>query len=198
MLSRNLKRLGAIGVVGVGLEAIHVTVHDEWDDYSYHLKKKFKNIFNIDFMADIKPNYNGKEEVKRLPKVSIDFEFIYLKISVQLCDYVPTSRRHSCPLLLSSFSSCYQLLFFDKMIVILGLHVYVCNNVYAYLYMCPCICMYMNKDVVTHICIYVYYICMYACIHIFMHEQICTYMNICLYVYVYIYIYVFAYICACT
>jgi hypothetical protein len=123
MLSRNLKRLGAVGVAGVGLQAIHITVHDEWDDYSYQLKKKFKNVFNIDFMADIKPNYNGKEEVKRLPKVSIDFEFVFPKNSVLLCDHVPIFRRISCPLLLLFFSSCYQLLFFDKMIVILGLDV---------------------------------------------------------------------------
>jgi hypothetical protein len=77
MLSRNLKRLGAVGVAGVGLQGIHITVHDEWDDYSYQLKKKFKNVFNIDFMADIKPNYNGKEEVKRLPKVSIGLNLFF-------------------------------------------------------------------------------------------------------------------------
>jgi hypothetical protein len=70
MLSRNLKRLGVIGVAGVGLQAIHITVHDEWDDYSYQLKKKFKNVFCIDFLSDVKPKYGGKEEVKKLPKVS--------------------------------------------------------------------------------------------------------------------------------
>ena len=73
---------------------------------------------------------------------------------------------------------------------------FICINVYVYMYVYVCLYMYV------YMCVYVYiYTCIYVCMYIYiyvcvcMYVCVCVYVCICLYVYMHVCIHVLIYIC---
>ena len=60
---------------------------------------------------------------------------------------------------------------------------YVCVNIYIYIYMY--LCMYVYIYIYVCMCIYIYiciYVCMYVCVYIYIYVCMCKYIYVCIYI----------------